>query len=234
MNLRDVVTGRITGMSSVHRYSSFPTIRRENVAEHSWWVSFIAYLISRDLVAQGRVVDFGVVVSKAIMHDVSECVSGDIIRSYKHSNGHIADVMLEADQLNMDRLFDGDEYHPIGYGLKKDWESAKISHRLEGQVVAFADMAAVAFYIREEYLLGNRKLLYVLKEMYETWFHTYHEHPQLGQYIGQMFPNRRFTDILQDLDLQAKPMMSDHSEGATTVVDFSKFREEWPDTKGMD
>lgn len=225
MNIFEVMTGPIARMSYVNRYSSFSVNRRENVAEHSWWVCFIAYCIAGDLYKNGEHIDFESLLEHALMHDVSECLSGDVIRSYKHTNPDVKQAMAEADQINTRGLFDRDEYKTIGKKLYHDWATAKHNGRLEGEIVAFADMAAVGFYCREEDRSGNRAIRSVLAEMFEQWFHEFSQHPLLGQYVAQMFPEGRWPDMLRESSLPAQkmfpvPMMRDHSEGPTIEHEF--------------
>jgi 5'-deoxynucleotidase len=226
MNLFEIITGQIGRMSYVNRYSSYPANRRENVAEHSWWVAFIAYLIALDLRSQGEQVDLEQVLCGAVTHDISEVISGDVIRSYKHANPEIRDAMKRAD-------YDNTEEMTADWPAQvfDDWHSAKTTS-LAGEIVEFADQAAVMFYCREEDRSGNRAIRAVLKQAYETWFNKFHAHPQLGQYINQMFPGGRFFDMLREYELPAqrmfapaRPMMADHSEGKTGELPVWPTRE---------
>jgi 5'-deoxynucleotidase YfbR-like HD superfamily hydrolase len=198
MDLFAALTGPVSRMSYVNRYSSFPTIRRENVAEHSWWVCFIAYLIGGDLYKEhGEHINFEMLLEKALIHDVSECLSGDIIRSYKHSTPMIAGVLHDADELNVLELFKGEEFDPIGVKLTRDWQYAK-NETTEGQIVRFADMVAVVLYCREEDRCGNRAIRVVVAEMYQKWFHAYHDTHLFGRYMEQLFPNRNWGDAFRE------------------------------------
>jgi len=224
MNLFEVMTSEVARMSRVTRYSSFPVNRMENVAEHSFWVAFISYLIAFDLREQGHRIDLGMTLRGAITHDLSEIISGDVIRSYKHTNDDVRQAMKMADHINMDRVTQRDEWGATGDQTFSDWNNAKSGSTLEGQIVAFADMAAVVFYCREEDRSGNRAIREVLQEAYEDWFSTYHTHPELGKYIDQIFPSHLFSDALREETVPARvmypgaarPIMADHSEGETS------------------
>lgn len=233
MNLFDIITGRLSRMSYVNRYSSFPVHRRENVAEHSYWVAMIALLIARDLNTQGNDFDLGVILERALLHDVDECVSGDIIRSFKYSTDELHDAIDDAAEINV-RELTSKMGRGVGNELAHAWREAKnVSHA--GDIVKFADMAAVAFYCREEHQTGNRAIMPTLKEAYEEWFHVFHNHPLLGQYINQMFPEGRFFDMLREESLPAKkvfdvfkrPIMRDHSEGETLADAYDSAA--WPE-----
>lgn len=227
VNIFKIITGRLSRMSYVNRYSSFPVNRRENVAEHSYWVAVIAHIIALELIEQGERVSVEHVLKYALWHDVSEVVSGDVIRSYKHSNDAIREAMKDADEDNTYQLIRNQDFGSTALEVLSCWKYAKADTTLEGQIVAFADMAAVAFYCREEDRSGNRAIRGVLKEAYETWFSKYHEHPVLGQFIDQMFPGGRFSEMLREECLPAQlmfPMSATHSEGPTAQYDSAG----WP------
>lgn len=217
MNLFEIMTGPVSRMSHVTRYSSYPVHRKENVAEHSWWVTFIALLITEDLQRQAFDVNMRVVLTRALTHDLDECLSGDIIRTFKYANDQILEAIKETADANMDELCQsmGD----VGWLLRSSWEDAK-DDTIEGHIVSFSDMATVALYCREEYRSGNQAGMAVLRESYENWFCNYHDHNPLGQYIEQMFPNRVYSDMLIDRGFSRMvppgQLSLEHSEGATT------------------
>lgn len=225
MNLFEIMTGKLSRLSYVNRYSSFPVNRRENVAEHSFWVTFIAYVIALDLQEQGHRVSTEHVLRQAMMHDISEAVSGDIIRSYKHLNDEVYAAMKDADAAGTYELVRNRDFGATAKRVHEAWLYAKSDTTLEGQIVAFADMAAAAFYMREEDRSGNRAIREVMRQMYETWFAAYHGHHALGQYIDQMYPNGRFFDMMRETELPARrmferPMMQDHREGPVSDAEL--------------
>jgi len=215
MNLWDACTGKVSRMSYVNRFSSFPVNRRENVAEHSWWVAFISFLIYSSLSDRDPIeprIDLGKLLSRAISHDLNECLSGDIIRSYKYSSSRIRKAIEDADVENMNIILE--EIGSVDVALS--WQNAK-DIDIEGDIIRFADMAAVVFYLREEQRSGqNYHPLALVKEMYEKWFYTFHDHKFLGQYADSLFPNRDWRDAFRVQTLPNFPIMENHSEGPTS------------------
>ncbi|MFA5936705.1 MAG: YfbR-like 5'-deoxynucleotidase [Candidatus Paceibacterota bacterium] len=65
---------KLRGLNHVHRWNFHPTLRRENVAEHSFWVAIIAYVIS----SRTGCICPGDVILSAILHDAEEAVTGDM------------------------------------------------------------------------------------------------------------------------------------------------------------
>lgn len=195
MNLFDAITGKISRMSHVTRYSSIAVIRRENVAEHSWWVAFTSMLIGIDLGGPGPMVNLGKLVTRALVHDLSECVSGDIIRTFKYSDPALTAAIQAADELSIREL--AQDLGKASGLVTESWRNAK-DESLEGDIIRFADMAVVAFYCREEDRTGNRGIRPVLQVMYDTWLHEFHDHRYLGPYVDEMFPTRHYTDVLRE------------------------------------
>lgn len=202
MNLFNAITGKIARMSHVTRYSSVAVIRRENVAEHSWWVAFISFLVASDLndtvpVAESvaPLVKLEKMLVRALVHDLSECVSGDIIRTFKYSDPALTAAINAADELSIKEL--AKDLGRTGETIAYAWRNAK-DESIEGDIIRFADMAVVAFYCREEERTGNRGIIPVLQVMYETWLHEFHDHRYLGPYVDALFPTRSYTDMLRE------------------------------------
>jgi len=224
MDLFNIITGPVSRMTHVTRYSSFAVNRKENVAEHSWWVALISMLIGEELTGHGHQVNMTRLLSRALVHDLDECVSGDIIRSFKYSSDEVHEAISEASVVNMRRITS--QMKEVGPAVYHDWAHSK-DDDLEGRIIAFADMAVVAFYCRAEDRSGNRAIRPVLKRMYEEDFSAFHAHPLLGRYMRQMFPNGHFTDILVEYDLPARnmfqqvmPLSERHSEGPVSKHEF--------------
>ncbi len=83
LDLRRGLNGSIRRQSFIRRYSSIHCNRPENVAEHNYYCVAYACMIGRDI-ATYEYVNMGVLLEKALWHDLSESVTGDIIRSCKY------------------------------------------------------------------------------------------------------------------------------------------------------
>lgn len=195
MNIREVLTGRMRRMHHIGRYSSIPVINRENVAAHSWEVAFYSMLIAADLHEREHEIDYGSLLLKAINHDVSEVLSGDIIRSYKHGSPQMLQACHEADQVNMNKLLKEIGGTP-GLVMGWSWSDAK-NESLEGAVVRFSDMLCVVSYCVEEMRMGNTLIAYILEELYDEHLKQYHEDPIFAPYMQDLFPNRNWRDPFQ-------------------------------------
>ena len=69
-------------LRDVPRFSTYP-LYKENVAEHSYYVTLFAMFIARHLACSGEVVDVGKAMSFAVMHDAEESFLGDVLLGTK-------------------------------------------------------------------------------------------------------------------------------------------------------
>jgi 5'-deoxynucleotidase YfbR-like HD superfamily hydrolase len=81
----DAASGDVRRLSSVVRYSSIPITVPENVAEHSYWVCLYSALVHQALRPSDTEL-VGAILLKATVHDLAECVTGDVVRTFKYSS----------------------------------------------------------------------------------------------------------------------------------------------------
>jgi 5'-deoxynucleotidase YfbR-like HD superfamily hydrolase len=167
MNVEELLHGRIRGMSHIRRYSSFPVIRPENVAEHSFYAAYTALQIGRDCKSRGFYVDLGRLSIRALSHDIEESMTGDVLRLFKYSSTNLKHEMDEATKPLMTdfatQLFIGDDASIENF--YDDWANAKDPATLEGQIVKLVDYLCCQAYIVEEYHSGNRALVGELRNV---------------------------------------------------------------------
>lgn len=180
-------------MHHINRYSSIPVIKPELVSTHSWQMAILGMLIGYDLnEEEPHTVDVGEVVKRCVVHDLSEAMSGDIIRTYKHGSPAMERACQEADVQNMHKLtreFGRD----VGDHILIKWEVAK-DDTLEGQIVVLCDAVCVVTYCAEEVRMGNQHMRHVPDDIFNEVLWPMGEHPQLGRYIHQLFPNGSYED----------------------------------------
>ncbi|MGG1554195.1 5'-deoxynucleotidase [Paenibacillus ferrarius] len=89
----------------IDRWSLMWNMRRENVAEHSFYVASIAHMlctIANEV--YGKQVPTDRVVSIALFHDASEVLTGDIPQPVKHNNKEILRNFREIEDVAAERL----------------------------------------------------------------------------------------------------------------------------------
>jgi 5'-deoxynucleotidase YfbR-like HD superfamily hydrolase len=144
------------------------------VAEHIFFTSILAYVIALDINYEydKAIVHVSDVVTKAIVHDMDEALTGDFIRPFKYSSPELRRALHEACQHGMTRALSGTE---VGKILLDRWASSK-DDTVEGGIVHLADLWSVVIYARREFLLGNSYARKILTEV-AHWINnaTWHE-----------------------------------------------------------
>lgn len=147
------------------RCNNFPTILPEDVAQHSWFTAVLAMTIADQHNAwidqhdfqetetkfYNRKVSVEEVLRKAILHDTSECITGDIPYNVKHLNEEAHKAIETAVNQKMDEF-----YKDCSHILKdyQNWE-ATCKEGVSGYIVNIADMLELAIYCAEEVYAGN-------------------------------------------------------------------------------
>lgn len=183
LNLTELLLGEAQRLSFVDRFSTTKVLRKENVAEHTFYVTFYSMVIIEWLDAKGfqfQPCDRYDTMVRALMHDVEECRSGDFPRPFKYSNQALKELLDKAsieatrqtigsflgranwtsvDQLIFDRLFNL-------------WQKSK-DESYSGRIVKFADFLSVLAYVCDEVRSGNKKTLLRHMETMEEYCHSF-------------------------------------------------------------
>lgn len=176
-NLLDPL-GVLGRMHHVTRYSGYPAIMKENVAEHSWLTSMYSYLIARDAQVHGIKINMELLLSRCIIHDLDESLSGDVIRSFKYATENLKDEMNKAakivfipaletifyrqDTVSANEKANSDE---LVETTKELWESCGSLDDVENFILKFSDFLTVLFFSLRDVKLGNNLLKNVVKEV---------------------------------------------------------------------
>ena len=157
--IREWSTGPWLRLAHIDRYSSIPVLKKESVAEHSFFTALYAYVLA--LQTGANVND---VLARAVVHDLDEALTGDFIRPFKYSSPDLKKILHESVDYALTRALAG---YSIGHIIKLKWCKAK-DDSLEGQIVHLADLWSVVVYARREYILGNNFARSILDEV-ATW-----------------------------------------------------------------
>lgn len=140
-------------LSYVDRYASIPVLIKENVAEHSYWVAQYSLLIHRACGAPDALI--GPVLSYALVHDFVECVSGDLVRTFKYSTEELKRAVDDAEE----KLAEGfpaevKDLMRLPWALATEAEDAAYVKA----VVKAADFVSLHQYMVREVNRGNREI----------------------------------------------------------------------------
>lgn len=150
-----------TRLSCILRFNNTPRIASENVAEHSYYVAFLAMLMGDHLKKEGVDLDMLRLLQMALLHDIEEAISGDILAPMKRGKFKEA---LDKDNIKNIALLtaglaDGEKYSSL-------WREVADEATLEARVIKLVDKMSCFIYCIREVHLGNGYFKAVLE--YET------------------------------------------------------------------
>lgn len=149
----EIMYGRLGRLRDTYRYSAQPVINRENVAEHSFWTAIISSVVAMSIgLEQEHVWE---VSYKSIIHDIEECMTGDLVRDMKYADPSFRDAVLEIEQRFLGSLLE--PLGTLGIYIYDDWTKSKDS-TLSGRIVSLSDALSVISYCHKEKELGNEGL----------------------------------------------------------------------------
>lgn len=142
----------VQDFSRVRRWSQIHCSREESSLEHTAAVALMALKIADDCPYEVNVARLLV---KALLHDMEEAITGDIMTPVKYHSPEITKAMKEfeaeaAEEIS-DKVWNGD------WALEM-WHTAK-DGTVEGQIVKIADKAASVYKSKQELQLGNTSFL---------------------------------------------------------------------------
>lgn len=150
-----MLTGTPVRMRYTHRWSTSRIQFPENVAEHSWFVSFYSmmitqwYAVNRKMEVHDREFLMAKVLQRSIIHDIEEARTGDIHRPFKYSSDALKESLKKASRIAAEQTFRPlfDDEHWVG--LFNVWEQSK-DDSLAGLIVRFSDFLAVLAFLHQE------------------------------------------------------------------------------------
>ena len=149
--VKEVMSGKLSRLRHTYRYSAIPIVNRENVAEHSFWTALIGMTIAMEIGGTAELI--GEVAAKALVHDIEESMTGDLIRDMKYHDSVVRESIRKVEVEFAQGIFDeiggntGNIYELFWRTAKDDSES--------GRIVALADLLCVIAYCDHEQALGN-------------------------------------------------------------------------------
>lgn len=159
----DLISSPLFRVSSVTRFSTIYQSRPESLGDHIVDVSFMAYIIGRNLVTLGEPVDMGLLLTKTLIHDYDEPLIGDIPRLTKYSTEACHTELTRVANLvakQVSREIDGTDY---SYHV---WVDDKDTSEIEGLIMKIVDMLSVAKKaVMEVDMLGNMYFLKIIEEV---------------------------------------------------------------------
>ncbi len=158
----------VTDMSAVQRFSRVRMAHPEHVLAHTGMVCVFAYAIGRKLQAlrpanDPEYLDMGKVMCRAVVHDMDETITGDIVRPTKYYSAAIRKELAGLESVGINNISTALGLHV----LTADWMKAKDGR--EGYIVKLADLlAAVCTVWVEVKVHGNLAMVQPASNMLEV------------------------------------------------------------------
>lgn len=174
-------------MSDVIRYSWTKVLNKENLAEHTYYVSIIADGIAEDLEKQFKIdIDRYKVLKYALYHDIEEIFTGDIVSPVKYKSESLRKQFEEVGNMILEEQLtshfkNNAHISEMILTTHQNYESWK-NDKIENKIVKLADILQAIGYTISEKNLGNiyltpitHNLLAILKKKYseDQYFSDY-------------------------------------------------------------
>lgn len=150
-------------LDKVIRFSAHIRIKDESVSEHSFHAALYAMILA-DLEEKlfKNKVNKEKLLKTALLHDLEECLTGDIIYGFKHT-----DKILTREIKKISQRFFAGLMKKLPDKISKDyitlWQTAKDKRNIEGKIVEAADKLEGLVYALSEFSLGNKEFKKVIK-----------------------------------------------------------------------
>jgi len=150
-------------LSTTNRFSNAKLINPESVLEHTAYVSLLSLFIAKKLEEAGEIINYISLYEKALLHDVEESVSGDVITPTKYANKKLSEALKEYELVCANQVLKELPGYPV---TLYRWKEAKDGR--SGYIVRVADKLAVVYKLEQEILqFGNRHLAGSISSMLE-------------------------------------------------------------------
>jgi len=141
-------------LAHVVRFNGKPQQFTESVAEHSFYVAYFTTILLYFLRKAGEPIDEAKALKIAVVHDMEEAFSGDILTPFKHYNEEILKAIRKVNRDTIPMMFE-DLPQELGTEMVNLWlEDAEQSSK-EAQVVKLADKLSLISKCYEETKVGN-------------------------------------------------------------------------------
>ena len=120
-------------LDKIIRFSAQMRIKDESVAEHSFHVALYSMILAdlEEKIFKNKV-EKEKVLKTAILHDLEECLTGDIIYDFKHTDKNLTQEIKKMSQKFFENLLKN-----LPENISKEylsyWTKAKIKNKLKGR-----------------------------------------------------------------------------------------------------
>ena len=141
-------------LAHVMRFSSWPQHFPESVAEHSFFTAYFTSILCQFLQNEGENVDVGKTVQMALVHDMEETFSWDILVPFKHYSPELSQAIRKVNEETILDVFGDLPANLRDYYISL-WKEEGKGESLEAQIVKVADKLSLLAKCLEEMNAGN-------------------------------------------------------------------------------
>lgn len=163
-NMKDFLL-KERGLDKVVRFSSLMRLKDESVAEHSFHAAFYAMMLADMEIRNGKKVDVERVLRSALIHDLEEAVTGDILHGFKHSDPELKRKINEMGLEFFKKMLS--DVPELAGKYTEIWERGK-EEGIEGEIVEAADKIEALIYSYEEMSTGNKNFREVARKLIDV------------------------------------------------------------------
>lgn len=157
-NLIKFIFEHHTRLSCILRFNNTPRVVSENVAEHSYYVTFLAMIMGDYLEKRGVKLDKLRLLQMGLFHDAEETISGDILAPIKQ--GEFRKVLDKENTKNIKLLTTDLEG---GKKYSNLWRETVDEKTLEAKIIKLVDKMSCIIYCIREIHLGNKYFRAILE-----------------------------------------------------------------------
>lgn len=161
-NFKDFL-GNERNLDRIIRFSAQMRLKDESVSEHSFHTALYAMILAdlEERVFKNKV-DKEKVLKTALLHDLEECLTGDIIYNFKHTEKTLTEQIKK-----MSKKFLEDLMKKLPKEISGDymslWQNSKDTQKIEGKIIEAADKLEGLIYSLNEFSLGNKAFGKIIK-----------------------------------------------------------------------
>ena len=158
-------------LAHVMRFNLSPQHFPESVAEHSFFTAYIVAILCGLLEKNGEPVSKEKALQMALVHDMEEMFSGDIVTPFKHYSPEVASAIQKVNEELIEKVFD-DLPDNLANKFVALWKEEGQGETIEAQAVKVADKLSLIAKCAEEVKVGNE----FFKEIYDRQLSLLHEY----------------------------------------------------------
>lgn len=146
--LDNLINDEIYRMSDLVRYNTREVIKKQNLADHSYYVCLNILNICRQFNISKEIESECLRIG--LVHDIGEIYTGDLPYDFKHSSKELEEMF---DKAEIEML---EKHLPIYAEIHKKYIEYQKTNKLIFTIVKFADSLDVTYYAKREMRLGNQ------------------------------------------------------------------------------